>query len=112
MVDAASAAATSSNSPSLNGGDSGGSSSGLSDSSKKIIGGVIGGVGGAILLGALAVVAWRIWGKKEQHKYEDDDLMDTHTGQEKASSVSGGHSPFRSNLEQHHAGPINTSSNF
>ena len=111
MVDAASAAATSSSAPSLNGSNSGGSS-GLSDSSKKVIGGVVGGVGGAILLGALAVVAWRIWGKKKQHNYQDDDLMDAQTGREKTSSVSGGHSPFRSNLEQHHAGPINTSSNF
>ena len=71
----------------------------------------MGGVGGAILLGALAVVAFRIWGKKKQPNYQDDDLMDPQE-REKTSSVSGGHSPFRSNLEQHHAGPINTSSNF
>ncbi|KAH0389073.1 kinase-like protein, partial [Aureobasidium melanogenum] len=57
--------ATATISPSLNdNGSSGSSGGGLSTSSKKIIGGVVGGVGGAILLGGLALVAWRMWGRR------------------------------------------------
>jgi len=47
-------------------------SSGLSDDSKKIIGGVVGGVGGAILLGGIALVCWRIWGRRRTPGEEDD----------------------------------------
>ena len=88
-------------------GSSGGS--GLAPSSKKIIGGVIGGVGGAILLGGLAIVAWRIWGRNRRSAGSDNDLMEGSSGREKASSVSD---PFRSNLDSHHAAPVNTASNF
>ena len=49
-----------------------GISSGLSDGSKKIIGGVVGGVGGAILLGGIALVCWRIWGRKRTTGDDDD----------------------------------------
>jgi hypothetical protein len=49
--------------------------SGLSDSKKKIIGGVVGGVGGAILLGGIALVCWRIWGRKKRVAEDDDDIM-------------------------------------
>lgn len=59
----------------VSGGGNGSSSSGLSSSTKAIIGGVVGGIGGAIVLGALAVVAWRLWGRKGAGQEEEDDLM-------------------------------------
>jgi len=57
------------------GGGNGSSSGGLSSSTKAIIGGVVGGIGGAMILGALAVVAWRLWGRKGHGKEDEDDLM-------------------------------------
>ena len=71
----------------------------------------MGGIGGAILLGGLAVVAWRIWGRKKRTSADDDDIMGSipgSSGREKRSSASD---PFRSNLDQTHA-PVNTASNF
>ncbi|THZ51981.1 hypothetical protein D6C86_10332 [Aureobasidium pullulans] len=70
--------ATATVSPQLNdGGSSGSSGGGLSTSSKKIIGGVVGGIGGAILLGGLALVAWRMWGRRRAKgpRMDDDDIM-------------------------------------
>lgn len=68
------------------------------------------GVGGAILIGALAFVAWRIWGKKKND--DDDDYYDPNENKE----ITGGSTadtPFRSTLDQYHnPGPVNTSSNF
>lgn len=89
-----------------------GGSSGLSDSSKKIIGGVVGGVGGALLIGALAYTAWRIWGKKKN--LHDDDLYDPNANAEKMSlSTDNNSSAFHSTLDQYHRpGPVNTASNF
>ncbi|KAL8797607.1 MAG: hypothetical protein Q9182_007188 [Xanthomendoza sp. 2 TL-2023] len=102
--------------PNVQGNDSGSSKSGLDDSQKRIVIGVVVGVGGAILLGGFAVVAWRIWGRKGRATHEDNDVMDSHpasSGREKRSSVSG-QSPFRSTLDQYHNqhGPVNTASNF
>lgn len=97
------------------------SDSGLDDSQKNIIIGVVVGVGGAILLGGLAVVAWRVWGRKKNDGYgeEDEDMMNAGTavgsaGRDKASSPSNaGNSPFKSTLDQYHnPGPVNASSNF
>ncbi|KAL2042193.1 hypothetical protein N7G274_004681 [Stereocaulon virgatum] len=109
------AAAATSGAPGLVGGNGGSGSSGISSSTKKTIGGVIGGVGGAILLGGLAIVAWRIWGRKRRSGHDENDPMDSQpgsSGREKRSSVSG-HSPFRSTLDQYHqAQPVNTASNF
>ncbi|MCJ1304154.1 hypothetical protein MMC08_006966 [Hypocenomyce scalaris] len=104
--------------PGLDGSDgtSGNSgSSGLEASQKRIVIGVVVGVGGAALVGGLALVAWRIWGRKS-HSNDEDDLMDSQpgsSGHQKTSSISG-NSPFRSTLDQYHnpAGPVNTSSNF
>ena len=94
----------------LNEGDNNGGSSGLSDKSKATIGGVVGGVGGALLLGALAYTAWRIFAKKKN--LHDDDLYDPNTQQEKLST-STDNTPFRNNVEQYHQpGPVNTASNF
>lgn len=78
-----------------------------------IIGAVVG-VGGALLLGALAFVAWRIWGKKKNNGDDDDDLMGNNgRGHEQTSSV-GDNSPFKSTLDQYHnpAGRVNAASNF
>ena len=114
----AAASASSSAAPGLNGnGGNSSSSSSLSTSSKKIVGGVVGGIGGAILLGGLAVVAWRIWGRSRRTNYEEDDPMNPHpasSGHEKSSSSDRAHSPFRSTLDQYHspAQPVNTASNF
>ena len=98
--------------PELSGSNNGEGNSGLSSNSKKIIGGVVGGVGGAILLGALAIVAWRVWGRKRNYRTDDnDDVVDTapsSSGKEKRSSAAD---PFRANLDQTHA-PLNTASNF
>lgn len=113
--------ATATVSPSVqNGGGSGDNgSSGLSTSSKKIIGGVVGGIGGAILVGAIAIVLWRLWGRK-QNKPDLDDT-DIFAGQndslmrEKETSP-GGPTPLRSpnNLDRYHNpnGAVNTASNF
>jgi len=68
------------------------------------------GVGGAIVLGALGVVAWRLWGKKKDAV--DDDFYDPNMTKE-TSSGSTDNSPFKSTLDQYHnPGPITTSHNF
>jgi hypothetical protein len=111
------AAATS---PSLSGDSSSNSSSGVSDSDKKIIIGVVVGVGGAIVIGVLAIVIWRIQKKRNgQYNEEDDDLMGgTAVGsgpREKAPSPAAGAqgTPFKSTLDQYHnPGPVNAASNF
>ena len=96
--------------------EGGSGASGLDESQKRIVIGVVVGIGGAILLGGIAVVAWRVWGRKGKAADDDNDLMDSHpgsSGHEKRSSVSG-QSPFRSTLDQYHhqPGPVNTASNF
>ncbi|KAL8731332.1 MAG: hypothetical protein Q9166_003556 [cf. Caloplaca sp. 2 TL-2023] len=108
--------ATSTGNPSLNENEGGSSKSGLDSSQKRIVIGVVVGIGGAILLGGIAVVAWRIWGRKGRTTDDGNDLMDPHpgsSGREKRSSISG-QSPFRSTLDQYHnqTGPVNTASNF
>jgi len=99
----------------LNGGGNSSGSSGLEASQKRIIIGVVVGVGGAALIGGLALVAWRIWGKKSDPA-DEDDLMSSQassSGREMSSGV-GGSSPFKSTLDQYHtpAGPVNAASNF
>jgi len=54
----------------------GGNGSNLTTHTKSIIGGVVGGIGGAILIGGLAFVAWRLWGKKKQSQDHDDGFWD------------------------------------
>lgn len=103
--------------PSLNG-DKGSSNSGLSSSDKKIIIGVVVGVGGAILLGVLGVVFWRIQKKRsDAFNDEDDDLMGgTAVGsgpREKAPGPTQSGTPFKNTLDQYHnPGPVNAASNF
>lgn len=95
-------------------GSNGGSSDNaeLSDDKKRIIGGVVGGVGGAILLGALAIVAWRIWGRSKPSSDDSDVLMAGASTGEKGDSV--GASPFKATLDQYHnpGAKLNTASNF
>jgi len=75
---------------------------------------VVGGVGGALLIGALAFTAWRIWGKKKN--LHDDDLYDPNANTEKLSSstaTDNQQQPFRSTLDKYHnPGPVNPASNF
>ena len=96
---------------SLNDGSSGGTSSGLSESGKNALIGVLVGVGGALILGGLGFVLWRLYGQKKRRNDDDDILMGGTGGPEKFSNDS---SPFRSNLDQYHnpAGQVNTASNF
>lgn len=110
---------SSTDSPGLNGSGNKESSSGLSSSQKNIIIGVVVGVGGAIIIGAIAVVMWRIRARRRAAADNDDgaDLMSgTAVGagaREKAPSPGAGGTPFRSTLDQYHnPGPVNAASNF
>lgn len=94
---------------------SGGSGNGLSESNKKVIGGVVGGVGGALLLGGIALVFWRM--KKRQNKVTvDDDDLNLNTGAALGDKPQNGTgpTPFQSNLEQYHnpGGRPNAAANF
>ncbi|KAL8766585.1 MAG: hypothetical protein Q9209_006650 [Squamulea sp. 1 TL-2023] len=117
VIPVSTSSAVSTKSPtSLDANDSSSNKSGLDPAQKRIVIGVVVGIGGAILLGGIAIVAWRIWGHKGRATDDDNDLMDSHpgsSGREKQSSISG-HSPFRSTLDQYHnqPGPVNTASNF
>ncbi|KAL2868232.1 putative cell wall protein [Aspergillus lucknowensis] len=94
------------------------SDSGLDSDQKKIIIGVVVGVGGAILIGAIGVVAWRI--RARRRNAQDEDVTDLMSGtavgsgvREKAPSPGAGGTPFRSTLDQYHnPGPVNAASNF
>ncbi|KAI9785727.1 MAG: hypothetical protein M1839_008744 [Geoglossum umbratile] len=98
---------TSTSFPNISGGESSGSS-GLSSQQKKIIIGVVVGVGGFVILGGMALVAWRVWGRKKQPL--DDDP--THAATPDARPGPGG-TPFKSTLDQYHnPGTVNTASNF
>ncbi|KAK3633666.1 hypothetical protein LTR56_015732 [Elasticomyces elasticus] len=92
-----------------NGGGSGGN---LSTSSKSIIGGVVGGIGGAILIGGIALVAWRLWGKKKRQGAQQDDFLDSRDDsirREKRASQG-----LQAPPDRYHnpSGPVNPSSNF
>lgn len=112
--------------PALNAQESN-SDSGMSDGTRNTIIGVVVGIGGAILLGAIALVSWRIWGRRKRAE-ENDALMDYDHGRpysnvgavEKADppSTAGGstapsRSPFQQTLENYHQpAHVNASSNF
>jgi len=105
----------STNPASLN--DENGSSSRMTTKTKNTVIGVVVGIGGAVVLGGLLIVAWRIWGRGKRTD-DDDGLMgfrssaanDSH---EKSGSASGT-TPFQSTLENYHnpAKQVNASSNF
>lgn len=103
--------ATATISPSLaNGGGNG--SGNLSSSSKKVVGGVVGGIGGAVLIGGIALVAWRLWGKKKREQLPQDDFLDSQNDSIRREKRHSGQ-PF-GNLDQYHNpnGQVNTASNF
>ncbi len=89
----------------------------MSTSTRNTIIGVVVGVGGAVVLGVIALVAWRIWGRKKPQG-EDDGLMDYGSSynpgeKSEASGSTSGRTPFRSTLESDHAPTqVNTASNF
>ncbi|KAK1596872.1 uncharacterized protein LY79DRAFT_577029 [Colletotrichum navitas] len=104
--------------PGLNEASTADSSSGMSTQTRNTVIGVVVGVGGAIVLGALGFVAWRIWGKKK-HAEENDGLMEYNNqyGNEPKAEVGSaqgaGRTPFQSTLESYHApNQVNASSNF
>ncbi|KAF6838919.1 hypothetical protein CPLU01_02189 [Colletotrichum plurivorum] len=114
--------ATVTSTPGLNNSGSSDSSSGMSTQTRNTVIGVVVGVGGAIVLGALGFVAWRIWGKKKQAE-EHDGLMEYNNqygNEAKVESGAGtnpqnnGRTPFQSTLESYHAPShqVNASSNF
>ena len=119
LVPVSTSTSTSTAAPGLAGNDSSSNSSGLSPSTKHTIIGVVVGIGGAIIIGGVAIVAWRIWGRKRNVGDDDNDLVGSHpgsSGHEKTSSVNG-NTPFKSTLDQYHSphnlpGPVNTASNF
>jgi len=92
-----------------------GQASGMSTQTRNTVIGVVVGVGGAIILGGLALVAWRIWGRKK-HQDENDGLMDYGNTTEVSEPVGGsmaGRTPFQSTLESYHAPTqVNTAANF
>jgi outer membrane biosynthesis protein TonB len=105
------------------GGDENKPSEGMSPTTRNTVIGVVVGVGGAIILGGLALVAWRIWGRKK-HQEENDGLMDYGSVVDSKPDTSGGgsgvgggslagRSPFQSTLESYHAPTqVNTAANF
>jgi len=91
---------------------------GMTSQTKKTVVGVVVGIVGAIVLGALFFVAWRIWGRKKSED-EGDDLMGDYHGRsahEKISDVgTAAPSPFQTTLDQYHnpnGRNANVSSNF
>jgi hypothetical protein len=73
---------------------------------------VVGGVGGAILLGGIALVWWRLWNKKKREQAAHDDYRTSHdemlqqdtNGAERYAGNMGGYSNPN--------GSVNTASNF
>jgi len=89
--------------------NAGGNGSNLSTNTKKIIGGVVGGIGGAILIGGLAFVVWRLYGKKRNQDVQQDDLYssDSLSAQKRLSRNTLDTQPY-SNPN----GAVNQASNF
>ena len=91
----------------------------MSDTTRNTIIGVVVGVGGAIILAVIALVAWRIWGRKKRVEDNDDGMVSYGGGYsapaekvEPTGSASG-RTPFQSTLESYHAPTqVNASSNF
>jgi len=78
----------------------------------------VGGIGGAILIGGIALVAWRLWGKKKHTKLpQDEDLSARPSStvvQEKPTPTGSMGSRFSDPLDRYHSPgrPVNTASNF
>lgn len=95
--------------------------SGMSDQTRDTVIGVVVGVGGAIILGALALVAWRIRSRRKRVE-ESDGLMDYNENMadkpdappgSAPSTTNTQRTPFQSTLENYHQPTqVNASSNF
>ncbi|SPN99741.1 uncharacterized protein DNG_02592 [Cephalotrichum gorgonifer] len=107
--------------PGLSSDDDSGKSQSMSPETRNIVIGCVVGVGGAIVLGGLGFVAWRIWGRKKAT--EESDAFGAYEPMDKSdagrSSPSGGvvggpqRNPFQQTLETYHAPTqVNASSNF
>ncbi|EGS22813.1 uncharacterized protein CTHT_0012890 [Thermochaetoides thermophila DSM 1495] len=100
--------------PDLADSDDGKSESGMSTQTRNTVIGVVVGIGGAIVLGGLAFVVWRIWGRRRNQE-ENEVLMDYGSPVEKPESGGSlsGRTPFQSTLESYHAPThVNQASNF
>jgi hypothetical protein len=99
-------------------GDEGSSPSGITKTQKNVVIGVVVGVGGAILLGGLIIVFWRLK-KAKKNPVDEDDLMRrggsplAESGRD-MHSASTDTSPFQATLDQYRRPPgqVNASSNF
>ena len=65
------------------------------------------GIGGAALIGGLAFVLWRIWGKKKQEG-QYSDYPEKFGGSNRASTMTYGSEGYNSS----YGGRVNTASNF
>ena len=91
---------------------SSGGAVGLSQSDKNIIGGVVGGIGGAILLGGIALVFFRLYRKRRQINEDDDMGLAASVNREKASSgalTTDAEDPLQ---RYQQPGKVNTAQNF
>jgi hypothetical protein len=92
----------------------------MSPQTKAVIGGVVGGIGGAILIGGIAIVAWRLWGKKKREKAASADDFGMGTagsprdslGREKQISASSHAPTLSTDSYRNPNGAVNTASNF
>ena len=96
------------------------SGKGMSAATKRTVIGVVVGIIGAVVMGALFFLAWRIWGRRKNDDEDDDDTLSpfgrgaSSHGQEKTSDVGSMPSPFKTTLDQYHNpnAKTNVSSNF
>jgi hypothetical protein len=102
--------------PGLENGSGSSSGGGLSSKDKAIVGGVIGGIAGAVLLAGIALVCWRLWGRR---RYDPDQDLDfaAGTGQGLGTSPGGAEKTNLAQDEAHadrYAGPPkpNAAANF
>jgi len=86
---------------------------GLDDDQVKIVAGVVGGVGGALVIGIIVFVVWRLR-QRARRSEEHENLMDGQESSLKYSTAPSSSTPFQSTLDQYHnpGGRVNTSSNF
>jgi hypothetical protein len=94
------------------------SGEGIKTSTRNTIIGVVVGVGGALLIGGLAIFAWRLKKRRGTNPVDEDDLMRREgsplAGGREMRTASPEESPFKATLDQYHKPPgtVNASSNF
>ena len=104
--------------PGLSDDDNGGGSEGMSEETRNIVIGVVVGVGGAIVIGALAFVVFRIRNRKRAAEEPDhfptmEPMDKPDSGHGPTGHIGGPRNPFQSTLETYHAPTnVNASSNF